>query len=392
MTKSFDVIVLGLGAMGSAAAAQLARRGARVLGLEQFALGHDRGASHGETRLIRKAYFESPRYVPLLERAYQLWDDLSDFAGAPLLHRTGLALCAEAGSGDGRFARAREVARQVGVAVEELTATEVAARWPALRLPPGFACLYEPGAGYLEVERCVLAHAELARRHGAELRAEERVLGWSADERGVRVTTAGGEHEAGALVIAAGPWSAPVLGASLAGQALPLRVHRVVQLWFPAGAAMSEERGMPCYAFDAGGRFIYGFPGLPRPGGWAAKICEHAPGELLEAGRLDAPGAAGAVDRTLRVEDVPNVAEAIARYLPEVGARPVHHKICLYTMTPDEDFVIDRHPRHRNVCFAAGFSGHGFKFSSVVGELLADLTLEGQTRHPIDFLRLARFT
>jgi sarcosine oxidase len=381
--RAHDVIVLGLGGMGAAAAAHLAQRGQRVLGLEQHALGHDAGASHGETRLIRRAYFESPRYVPLLQRAYELWDELGTAVDEPLLHRAGLALCAPAaggpggGEGDGPFARALATARQVGVPVEELTAAEAMARWPALRLPEGFACLYEPGAGFLAVERCVLAHLEVARRHGAELRADEPVWSWRADERGVEVTTALGTYQAGSLVIAAGPWSAPLL----AELALPLRVHRVVQLWFSAGDAMAAERGMPCYAFDVGGKFFYGFP---RWGRWGAKICEHAPGAAVDARAL------GAVDRSLHPADVAAVAETIGRYLPEVHPEPVHHKVCLYTMTPDEDFIIDLHPRHPNVAIAAGFSGHGFKFASVVGEILADLATLRRTRHPIDFLRLAR--
>ncbi len=379
---AYDVIVLGLGGMGAAAAAHLALRGQRVLGLEQHALGHDLGASHGETRLIRRAYFESPRYVPLLERAYQLWDELSAATGEELLHRVGLAMCAPGGGGDagaGAFARALATAREVGVPVEELTAEQAMARWPALRLPEGFACLHEPGAGFLAVERCVLAHLEVARRHGAELRGEEPVRSWRAgqDGDGVEVTTAMGSYRARALVIAAGPWSAPLLAAL----ALPLRVHRVVQLWFPAGEAMAMERGMPCYAFDVGGHFFYGFP---RWGEWGAKFCEHAPGAAV------ADGALAAVDRALHERDVTAVAEAVARYLPEVSPRPAHHKVCLYTMTPDENFIIDLHPRHKNVAIAAGFSGHGFKFASVVGEILADLAIDGGTRHPIDFLGLSR--
>lgn len=390
VADSFDVIVLGLGGMGSAAAAHLARRGARVLGLEQHALGHDRGASHGESRLIRRAYFESPRYVPLLERAYELWDELAERRGAALLHRTGLALCADRGDGGGDsagdapaggpFGRALATARAAGIPVEVLGAAEAVARWPALNLPQSFSVLYEPGAGFLEVERCVLAHADEARAHGAVLREEEPVTAWRSDGQRVEVETSKGRYRASALVIAAGPWSSLVL----AELALPLRVHRAVQLWFPADDAMAMERGMPCFAFDVGGRFFYGFPRLPRGGAPATKICEHAPGAPVDVQRL------GELDRQLHAEDVAAVADAIRAYLPAVDAQPVHHKVCLYTMTPDEDFVVDRHPHYANVQLAAGFSGHGFKFSSVIGEILADLALDGQTRHPIDFLKLGR--
>ncbi|MBK7538066.1 MAG: N-methyl-L-tryptophan oxidase [Myxococcales bacterium] len=383
MTASYDVIVLGLGGMGTAAAAHLARRGQRVLGLEQFAQGHDRGASHGETRLIRKAYFESPRYGPLLERAYQLWDELSEEVGASLLHRSGLALCTtadaaqDAGAGTS-FARALATARQLAVPVQELSAAQVRARWPALALPDDMVCMFEPGAGFLEVDRCVRSHAEVATRHGATLRFGERVLSWSADAHGVAVTTEHGRFLAARLVVTAGPWAA----AALSELALPLRVHLVHQLWFSAGDAMAAERGMPAYAFDVDGHFVYGFP---RWGAWGAKICEHAPGPEVS------PDADGAKDAGAQVQVPQAVAAAISAYLPEVSPRLVHAKRCLYTMTPDEDFVVDLHPRHPHVCLAAGFSGHGFKFATVIGEVLADLSCERKTALPIDFLRLARF-
>ena len=392
MTASHDVIVLGLGGMGTAAAAHLARRGLRVLGLDQHAPGHDRGASHGETRLIRKAYFESPRYVPLLHRAYALWDELSEHAGAPLLHRSGLALCTPAGAAEAgattAFARALATARALAVPVEELSAAQVRQRWPALALPDDMVCMFEPGAGFLEVDRCVAAHAVVARAHGAELRWQERVTAWSASARGVEVITDRGRHTAGRLVVTAGPWSAQVLSEL----ALPLRVHRVHQLWFAAGEAMAAERGMPAYAFDVDGHFVYGFP---RWGQWGAKICEHAAGaEVAPDDPPDDPldAVAGAAhDATAGALVPPAVAAAIAAYLPQVRPALVHAKRCLYTMTPDENFVIDLHPRHANVCLAAGFSGHGFKFASVVGEILADLATAGTTAHPLDFLRLARF-
>jgi sarcosine oxidase len=370
-----DVIVLGLGGMGSAAAAHLARRGARVLGLEQFPLVHDRGSSHGESRLIRRAYFESPRYVPLLDRAYALWDDLaSELDEAPLLHRVGLALCSRDDGGASTATRALTTAALAGVPVEQLGAAEVRRRFPALRVPDGWTCLYEPSAGFLEVERCVAAHLEVARRAGAELRQREAVLHWHANARGVEVATERARYTADALVIAAGAWSA----AALAELRLPLRVHRVWQFWFAAGPAMTAARGTPCYAFDVDGRFFYGFP---RSEPWGCKICEHAPGAELAPGRLSEPGAAPSA------AELEPVAAAIAAYLPEVSPAPAHHKSCFYTMTPDADFLVDRHPEHAQVQLAAGFSGHGFKFASAIGELLAD-RVAGLARPDAEFLRL----
>lgn len=370
----YDVIVLGLGGMGSAAAAHLAERGLRVLGLEQHALGHERGASHGETRLIRKAYFESPRYVPLLERSYQLWDALGERSETTLLHRTGLALFARRGAGDDTtLARAKATAQELGIAIAELTAAEARARFPALAPSEELVCLFEPGAGFLEVDRCVATYAALARQLGAELRGGERVRAWSATPSHVTVTTDAGSYQAGRLVITAGPWSAQVL----AELALPVRVHRVWQLWFAASEAMSSERGTPAFAFDLDGSFVYGFP---RWGRWGCKICEHAPGEEVapdaEPGTPSVPAA---------------VQRIIATYLPAVDPALVAARPCLYAMTPDTHFLVDAHPRHANVCFAAGFSGHGFKFASAIGEALAELAIDGRASQDLSFLRLARF-
>jgi monomeric sarcosine oxidase len=367
----FDVIVLGLGGMGSSTAYHLAGRGARVLGLERFALAHDHGSSHGETRLTRKAYFESPDYVPLLERAFDLWDALGREAGRPLLHRAGLLLLGE-GSVQSSYARAQAIARHFGIETYELGGDEVRARFPAFEVPSSFRGLYEPGAGYLDVEHCVKAHAHQARARGAELHFEECVTGFSATAAGVRVTTNAAVYEAGALVVTAGPW-APEL---LAEVGIPLEVHRVVQSWFRAPERFREDHGMPCFAFDVEGAFVYGFPAL----GGCMKIADH---------RAHAPIAgAGAIDRAIHPEDVATVTRFVERFFPAIEGGRVASKTCLYTMTPDEHFVIDRHPRHSNVHFACGFSGHGFKFSSVVGEILADLATTGSTKHAIDFLRL----
>lgn len=370
----YDVIVVGLGGMGSSAAAHLAERGLRVLGLEQHALGHDRGASHGETRLIRKAYFESPRYVPLLERSYQLWDALGERTETRLLHRTGLALFARNDAGaDTTQARARATAQELGISIEELSASQARARFPALAPGEDLTCLFEPGAGFVEVDRCVAAYAALARQLGAELRTGERVRAWSATPGQVTVTTDAGSYKAARLVVTAGPWAAQVL----AELALPVRVHRVWQLWFAASEAMSAERGTPAFAFDLDGSFVYGFP---RWGQWGCKICEHAP---LEEVSPDAePGAPTVPAAVQRI---------IATYLPAVEPALVAAKPCLYAMTPDTHFLVDVHPRHANVCFAAGFSGHGFKFASAIGEALAELASEGRTSHDLSFLQLARF-
>ncbi|MGE0859193.1 MAG: N-methyl-L-tryptophan oxidase [Gammaproteobacteria bacterium] len=363
---SFDAIVVGLGAMGSAAALHLARRGAKVLGLEQFTLAHDRGSSHGESRLIRKAYFESPAYVPLLERAYTLWDELADLAGSPLLHRTGLLLV---GREDARGAteRARAVAEQYAITVESLDVEEARTRFPQLVIGATDILLWEPGAGYLEVERCVEAQALAAERAGARLAFGERVLALEQQGTTARVVTTRGSYAAGKLIVTAGPWATKLLGAL----GLPLRVHRVVQSWYTAPTAYEASAGMPCFAYDTEQGFFYGFP---RRGG-EIKLAEHAADDEVDA---------DTVDRTVREADSARTAAFAARSLRGVGAAATRAKVCLYTMTPDEHFIVDR---HEHLVYAAGFSGHGFKFAPVIGESLAELALTDGTTLDLGFLR-----
>jgi sarcosine oxidase len=362
----FDIIVIGLGGMGSAAAFHLARRGAKVLGIEQFGLAHDRGSSHGESRLIRKAYFESPAYVPLLERAYVLWDELSEHAGRALLHRTGLLLI---GRRDETSAteRARAVAEKYAITTEELGVNDARARFPQLVIGDDDVLLWEPGAGYLEVEACVEAHANAAERAGATLNFGERVVSVRQGASSVTVVTDSATYEARKLVVTAGPWASKLL----ASFGLPLRVHRVVQSWYAAPATYEASAGMPCFAYDSEQGFFYGFP---RRGG-EIKLAEHA---------ADAEVDADTVDRAVCAEDSARTSAFAARALRDVSPLPTRSKVCLYTMTPDEHFIIDR---HENIVFAAGFSGHGFKFATVIGESLAELTLEGRTTLDLDFLR-----
>ncbi len=361
------VIVLGVGGMGSAACYHLAKAGAEVVGLEQFALGHAKGSSHGETRIIRKAYFEHPDYVPLLLRAYELWAELERGAGAALYHETGILYYCPPGS-----ALAKGIlgsAARYGLEVRGLSDSEAETYQERFRRPAGHDALYEPEAGYLEVENCVLAHAQAAEKLGARILTGERALSWEASASGVRVVTARGEHRADRLVVAGGAWS----GALLKELGLPLTLKRKRLYWFPADR---RYQGAPCFFYELGGRVFYGFPAL----GGELKVAQHTGGEALEdPALLESPAPPG---------DAAEMEGFAARHLPGLAAGPSRTKPCLYTMTPDEHFIIDAHPRHGDVVFAAGFSGHGFKFSSVVGEVLAELALEGRTEHPIGFLRL----
>ena len=400
MSDRYDAIVVGVGGMGSAACYQLARRGARVLGLEQFGVGHDRGSSHGQSRMIRMAYYEHPDYVPLLRRAYELWDELNALTGQPLLHRTGgLYLGPPTG---GLVAGSLASARQHGLAHERLSAVALGERFPEFRVPPSWAAVHEPAAGFLRPEAVVAAYADLARRHGAEIREHEPVLGWADDRPGASgplgsgdllVRTARGVYRTGRLVVCGGAWS----GRLLAGLGVPLVVTRQVLGWVRPAAVEPFALGrFPVWAAEnPDGTLLYGFPVLP--GERTLKVAWHGPGT---------PTDPDTVDRTTSGADAATFLPALPHLLPGVfgrGGGPdrgpadasagavADMKVCLYTNSPDHHFVIDRHPRDPRVTVACGFSGHGFKFASVVGVVLAGLALDGATPLPTAFLKTARF-
>jgi sarcosine oxidase len=407
---SYDAIVLGVGGFGSGALYHLARRGARVLGIERFGVAHDRGSSHGQTRIIRKAYFEHPDYVPLLHRAYDLWHELESETGRPLLHPIGLFLAGRADcesvTGTLRAAELHDLP------VERLTASEARGRFPMYRFPDEFTVVVEREAGYLAVEECVRAHVEAACRRGAELRTNETVVASSSEGTGVRVRTDRGEYLAAKLVVTAGPWAAQVLGelrrrnaeqrGAMGGRnpgayapGSPgaqcdtigtdarwsdwLHVVRKPVFWFPADERYDVAAGNTAFFFETLSGQFYGFPRLD---GCTIKVAEHTQGDAV-ADPL-------AVDRTQHAGDLARLAEFLREFLPEVVPTPVQHSVCLYTKSPDGHFLIDRHPEFPQVLVAAGFSGHGFKFTSVLGQALAELALDRATALPVGFLSLAR--
>lgn len=370
----YDAIVIGVGGMGSAACYHLARRGLRVLAIEQHEIGHDRGSSHGQTRIFRRSYFEHADYVPLLNRASELWSVLEDESDRKLLHRVGLLLV---GRPDGPvIPGVQRVAREHSLPIESLSIEDLPRRFPGFTARPDLAALFELDAGFLRVEECVQTLVELALRHGATILCGQRVRDWTAGPGGVRLRTDEAEFAGGSLVIAGGAWS----GQLLTGLGLPLEVRRKVQLWFATdNPAHDVLRGCPAFAFDLVEGFFYGLPAI-EPG--VIKVAEHSGGEpVADADKLD---------RGLRPEDLEPVQRFNAAHLP--GVRPLVHQysVCMYTMTPDQHFIIDRHPQFANVIFAAGLSGHGYKFSPLVGSVLADLVLQGGTSEPIKFLSLSR--
>jgi sarcosine oxidase len=367
----YDVIVVGLGGMGSAAAYHLAARGARVLGLEKFGPAHDQGASHGGSRITRQSYFESPEYVPLLLRAYELWDRLAADSGRDVITLTGGVMVGRPESQT--VAGSLLSARRWGLAHEMLDAAALRRRFPTLNPEPGEVALYESKAGFVRPEETVRAHLTLAAKHGAELHYREPMQSFRATpEGGVRVETESGSYTAGRLVITPGPW-APQL---LADLGVPFTIERQVQYWFqPAGgvAPFRPDRH-PIYIWeDASGTQIYGFPAIDGPDG-GAKVA------FFRRGVVTTPET---IDRTVHDDEIRAMAERTARNLPDLPGTFLRAKTCLYSNTPDEHFVIAGHPAHEAVTVACGFSGHGFKFVPVVGEILADLATTGTTAHPI---------
>jgi sarcosine oxidase len=375
----WDIIVIGLGAMGSATLQTLARRGVRVLGIEQFQPGHGQGSSGGDTRLIRQAYFEHPDYVPLLKRAYALWRQLEAESGRSLLFETGTLYIGQPDSE--LIAGSRLAAAVHGIDLACLDDGALAARFPAFRLPPGYVAVWEPDAGFLLCERAIHVNVDLARGCGATVHDGETVLGWTASSDGVVVETDHDRYVGGALVVAGGSWSDRLL----ASLRLPLTVTRQPLFWVDPGASGSAHHDLgagPCWAVQRPDRpgLFYGFPRLPGRFGMTAgiKLAHHAPGE---------PADPRAPRRGAERAELNAVLDAVRPFLPGITGPQRGERVCLYTLSPDGHFIIDRHPQHDNVVYACGFSGHGFKFAPVVGEALADLALVGHTDLPVAFLR-----
>lgn len=363
----FDVIVIGVGGMGSAALHHLAARGKRVLGLEQFDIPHDYGSSHGITRIIRLAYYEDPSYVPLLRRAYELWEALEGAAGEKLLYKTGSIDAAH--ENDEVFQGSYRSCLEHGLEHEVLEAKALRERFPGYQLPDGYFALLQEEGGFLLPERCIVQHVQAALRAGARVQARERVLGWDVFSGGVRVKTDKGTYEAASLVLTAGAWTKSLLPA-LARVAQP---ERQVLGWFqPLEPALFAPSAFPVFNLSVPEGRYYGFPEFSVPGFKLGRY--HHLEEQVEADSLE---------RAPRAEDEAVLRSVVKRYFPAANGPIMALRTCMFTNSPDEHFILGVHPEDARVTFAAGFSGHGFKFCSVIGEILADLALNGETAHPI---------
>ena len=374
--SGFDVIVAGVGAMGSAAAYHLARRGMKVLALEQFDIPHSLGSSHGVNRIIRLAYFEHPAYVPLLARSYELWRELESTVGDRLLVITGGI---DAAPPDDRvFTGSLESCRLHGIDHEVLTAAEVARRHPGYRLPEGHMAVFQPDGGYVMSEACIVAHVRAALDLGAEVHGREKVVAWEPIDDRVTVRTDRGSYTADKLVITSGAWSAGMV-AGLSGLAVP---ERQVLGWFqPRSPGLFDKSVFPIFNLEVEEGHLYGFPVETIPG-FKIGLYHH----LREVVDPDT------MNREPTAEDEAVLRSVVERYFPEAAGPTLSLKACLFTNSPDEHFIIDVLPDTEQVVVAAGFSGHGFKFSSVIGEILADLAQTGSTRHDVGFLGLDRFS
>ena len=367
----YDVIVAGLGGMGSSAAYHLAGRGKRVLGLERHTPVHDKGSSHGESRIIRQAYFEDPAYVPLLLRSYELWERLEEETGEDLMTLCGGLMI---GPPEGILVSGSVAsADEYGLPYEILDSPELKRRYPIFEPGPKTIALFEENAGFVRPEAGVKAHLDRAASLGAELRFEERITSWRAMSSGVFVETERGSYEAERLVVSAGAWA----GELLADLGLPLEVTRQILFWFkPQGGteAYAPER-VPIWIYEPDdGNMFYGFPAVDGE-------------ECVKTAFFRADGKPAdpeTIDREVHAEEVEFIRDYLTRYVPTMNGDIIAAKTCMYTNTPDEHFVICTHPEHPQVAIAAGFSGHGYKFCSVVGEILADLAIGGDTSHPID--------
>jgi sarcosine oxidase len=379
MTQNFDAIVLGAGAMGSAAAYYLAKQMGRVLLLEQFELNHQKGSSYGYSRVIRYIY-EHQIYINLVRKAYPLWEALEEEAGEKLYVKTGglnISLPDEP-----NFQAKLKGADEAGLDYEYLTATEVRKRFPQFHPDEGMYALYHPDTGYLRASRCVLAHTRLAQTRGATLIDQTPVTSIRPSENGVTVQTATETYTASRLVLTAGSWAKALLAQQ--GLNIPLEVMPM-QLAFFQGTPQSEfvpER-FPVVFFHINDNYGDMRYAIADDGGSGVKVSTEYARETVSS--------PSQVDYTPSLEWIEGMRQFTRRYIPGVDGKLISTRRCLYTMTPDKHFIIDSHPDYPHVVIGAGFSGHGFKFSTLIGKILAELALEGKTEHDTSLFKLSRF-
>jgi len=373
----FDIGIVGLGAMGSASALALAKRGARVVAFDGLEPPHTMGSSHGHTRIIREAYYEHPLYVPLVRRAYELWDELEREIGKALFRKTGGIMVGP--EGGPLFSGALESAKTHGLAHEVLDAAALAKRFPAYLPRADWVGLLEQRAGMLFPERCVEAQLAGARARGAVLRLSEPVVRWHSRRR-VAVETTAGTYEVERLIVAAGPWL-PALRDSL-GVAIPLEVERQLSHWFePENTDASRYSAGQCPVA------LWEMP----DGDVFATLPDEGHGVKCGMHHAGASTSPEQVNRSVTQGENAVARELLETVMPGAGGRLLEARVCLYTNTPDRHFIIDWLAGDR-VLVLSPCSGHGFKFASAIGEIAAQLVLDGKSWLDLKPFSLARFT
>ena len=373
--EKFDVVVVGCGGVGSSALYQLSKLGLKVAGIDQFSPPHNLGSTHGQTRVIRKAYFEHPDYVPLLERSYDLWRELESDASTKLLIQSGVL---EVGPSDGILIRGvKQSASQHNLDIEFPSRHDALSRFRGVEIPEGFEVAYEKEGGYLLVEKCVEAYLSLAKASNAKVFSNTKVLDWKASHSGIKLKTSNGNIESGAMIIAGGPWASTMLGRI---HGLHLSLVRKYMYWYlNTDQRYMATSGFPVFAFELPdkntNRLYYGFPQLGAEG---VKVAEHTRGVTIDKPEYNASEFDPYQKET---------GDFLSRYLPGVSDSLVSAQSCIYTMSHDENFYIDVHPEYGNVAFAAGLSGHGFKFTPVLGEILTNLATDDTPVSKFEFLK-----
>lgn len=370
--------------MGAATCFQLAQRGYKVLGLEQFGIPHEMGSHTGQSRIIRKAYFESPEYVPLLERAYEGWKSLEQLTGEQLYYSTGIVYFGAAQSAT--MQAVNQSADLHKVAIEQPSLKDAEKRFPAFKMPTDFKAIVEPDAGFVTPEKAIRLYMQEAEKLGATIKTNETVQGWQQEGSRIKVTTDKGNYTCDKLIITAGAWAAKIIPELQA----PLKVTKQILAWVnPTNWDAFSLGNFPCWFIDDPERGVfYGFPILPNDkfdGPVGLKLAHHFPGEVVDANTVDR--------HQIPADAAENIRYVLEKYMPGALGEILSLKSCLYTNSADEHFIIDHLPGYnQQVTIACGFSGHGFKFIPVIGEILADLATKGHTHLPIDFLRLSRFS
>ena len=372
----YDVIVIGAGGVGSAALYHGAAQGMNILGIDRFSPPNHHGSSHGQTRVIRMAYFEHSDYVPLLKQAYAGWEQLEQLSGNRLYHEVGLL---EVGPANGVVVPGvLRSSKEHDLPLDQFTTKEAQRQFPGFEFPENHAVLFEKKAGYLMVEDCIDSYLKAAQQQGAKLNCEESLVSWQPKQGEVEVTTDKDTYRCNKLFLTAGSWTSNFTG----NCQIPLTLLRKHLYWYRSNSDnYLASQGCPVFFYEDQGRFYYGFPELYP--GTGVKVSEHSGGDpLSDPNRLD---------DSQNTEDRQAAEAFLKKSLPQVSHDLIKHAVCMYTMTPDENFVVDTHPACSDVVLAAGLSGHGFKFASVLGQLLIELAATGKTSLPIDFLSIRRF-